>query len=154
MMRSAYSLVRVENPSDWEAYHRIRKAELFDAKGRLGIYDPNRAEERSEANVPLLLKCDGEPVGTTRLDVRPDDSAVLRLVAVARESQGRGHGRELARQVERLARDRGIGKLLVNAAPDAVGFYERLGFVRDDWDPSELIGISAHSIQMSKRLTN
>lgn len=152
MQNGDYSLIRVEDLSDWEAYHGIRRAELFDAKGRIGIYDPNRPEERAPGNFPLLLKFHGRDVGTTRLDVRQDGTAIIRLVAVPKTEQGKGHGRELARQVEAVARQNGTKKMLVNAAPEAVGYYEKLGYVRDDWDPSELQGISADSVQMSKPL--
>ena len=44
-------------------------------------------------------------------------------------------------------------RLMLNARADAVGFYERVGWQTDDWDPSELTGIGAHSIQMTKALT-
>jgi N-acetylglutamate synthase-like GNAT family acetyltransferase len=150
--RGEYNLIQVEKAKDWEAYHSIRRTELFEAKGRVGIYDPNRPEEQLPENLPLLLKYSGRAIGTTRLDLRSDGTAVIRLVAIFKNGQGKGHGRELARQVEMVARHHGVTKMLVNAAPEAVGYYQKLGYVREDWDPSELQGISSTSIQMSKSL--
>ncbi|MDO8518444.1 MAG: GNAT family N-acetyltransferase [bacterium] len=152
MTESKYTLAVVSTPEDWEVYHSIRRQELFEAKGRIGIYDANRPEERAYGNFPLLLKLGGQGVGTTRLDVRPDGIAIIRLVAITKDQQGAGHGRVLADMVENLAREKGVKKLLVNANPNAVGYYEKLGYVREDWDPSELVGISVNSIQMSKIL--
>jgi len=54
--------------------------------------------------------------------------------------------------LEEFAREKGFSKLVLNSAQEAVGFYERLGYVRESWDPSELTGISANSVQMSKSL--
>ncbi len=147
-----YALAVVTTPEEWEDYHRIRRQELFEAKGRIGIYDQNRPEERAPGNYPLLLKIRGNGIGTTRLDVRPDGTAVIRLVAITKIGQGAGHGRVLANMVEDFARQKGVKKFLVNADPNAVGYYEKLGFEREDWDPSELVGISANSIQISKSL--
>ena len=91
-------------------------------------------------------------MGTTRLDMRPDGTAVIRLVAISKIGQGAGHGRVLVNMVEDFARQKGVKKFLVNADPNAAGYYEKLGFAREDWDPSELVGISSNSIQMSKML--
>jgi hypothetical protein len=56
MKKTDYELVSaLGDASDWETYHRIRREELFDAKGRGGIYDANRAEEKLSNHFPLLL---------------------------------------------------------------------------------------------------
>ena len=150
-MSYTYELVQVRTPEAWEAYHKIREAELF--QGRSGKkYNPNNPDEHLSNNFPLLLKLNGRGIGTTRLDVREDGTAVVRLVAITKNEQGKGHGRVLQERVEQLAREKGAKRLLTNAAPEAIGFYEKLGFVRDSWDPSELTGIAETCIQMSKTL--
>lgn len=70
-----YTLIEVTEPADWHAYHAIRRQELFEARGRHGIYDENYPGERAANMHPYLLKLDGQPLGTTRLDVREDGSA-------------------------------------------------------------------------------
>lgn len=149
---SRYELVVVQSPDEWESYHRIRREELFEAKGRIGIYDSNRPEERLSGNFPLLLKWKGDAIGTTRLDMGPDGTSVIRLVAVSKAEQGKGHGKVLAECVEKFAQQRGVTKFFVNAAPEALGYYKKLGYTEDIWNPAELTGISADSIQMSKVL--
>ncbi len=86
----------VVDPQDWETYHRIRCAELFEARGRIGVYDPDRPEERAANHFPLLLKWNGRGIGTTRLDLRDHGLAVVRLVAITKAEQRKGHGRVLA----------------------------------------------------------
>ena len=153
MQNGDYEVVSaLRNTADWNMYHNIRFQELFEAKGRGSIYDRERPEERAPNNYPILLKYKGQGVGTVRFDFRLDGNAAIRLVAITKSEQGKGHGHVLGQMIEKFARERRVPKLLVNAAPEAIGYYEKLGFVRDNWDPSELCGISADSIQMSKEL--
>jgi N-acetylglutamate synthase-like GNAT family acetyltransferase len=147
-----YNLIIVRAPEEWDVYHCIRRMELFGARGRIGIYDSNHPDEYLLNHFPLLLQWEGQGIGTTRLDVRDGGLAVVRLVAITKTLQRKGHGRVLAGCVEAFAREKQVSKLLVNAASDAVGFYERIGFVRESWDPTELVGWNVDSIQMAKSL--
>jgi len=149
---TSYELAVVTRAEDWDAYHSIRRVELFEARGRIGVYDPDHADDRAPNHFPLLLKWNGRGIATTRLDLRGSGLAIVRLVAVVKTEQRKGHGRALAARTEAFARDRGVTRLLVNAAADAVGFYERLGFVREGWDTVELVGWNADSVQMAKTL--
>ena len=147
-----YELVVVNNPDDWNAYHRIRREELFEARGRHGIYNPHHPDEGLLNHFPLLLKCNGAAVATVRLDVQENGVTIVRLVAVKRSEQSKGHGRVLGKHIEDFVRKKGIKKLVVNAAPDAVGYYERLGFSREIWDRAELKRMLVDVVQMAKRL--
>ncbi|MCM2498700.1 GNAT family N-acetyltransferase [Neorhizobium galegae] len=100
---------------------------LLEARGRLD-YIPDGPEEIKEQNLSLLFKFDGQAIGTVRLDQKPDGRAIVRLVAIARDIQRWGHGTALFERLERLARSLGSNELLVHSAPDAVGFYQKLGF--------------------------
>jgi N-acetylglutamate synthase-like GNAT family acetyltransferase len=147
-----YELVEVSAPEDWAAYHDIRRRELFEARGRFGIYNPNYPDEYSPQKHHYLLKHDGQPVGTTRLDVRSDGSAVFRLVAITAPEQGKGHGRVPSELVEERARAHGAHTLVVNAARTALGYYEKTGWHVYEWDASELVDLAADCIQMRKLL--
>lgn len=146
-----YSLIQVSDPQDWESYHAIRKVALFDARG-LEKYNPDHPDEHLPDHYPLLLKCNGKPMATTRLDDRKDGTGIVRLVAVTASEQGKGHGRVLDKMVEDLARTLGIHCLYLNANPEAVGYYRRLGWKFYSWDPLELTGIAANCTQMKKTL--
>ena len=147
-----YDLVEVTDPADWLAYHAIRRQELFEGKGRHGIYDENYPGERAPNMHHYLLKRGGEPLGTTRLELRDGATAIFRLVAITAAAQGQGHGRVLGQMVEERAKAFGITMLLVNAAPEAVGFYEKTGWHAHEWDREELTGIAATCVQMRKPL--
>lgn len=148
---SVIELVRVSTPEDWEQYHNIREKVLFENKNR--PYDRMHVDEHLPNNTPFLLKKDGLGIATTRLDLRPDtQAAIIRLVAVVESEQRKGYGRTLQEKIEEYAHSQGVKRLLVNAAPDAIGFYEKIGFVPESWDPEELTGISKDSVQLSKAI--
>jgi N-acetylglutamate synthase-like GNAT family acetyltransferase len=148
----SYALIKVATESDWKDYHARRRAVLWEARGLDG-YDAHRREEYVPANHPLLLKLDGRSIGTTRLDDFGNGSGAVRLVAIAGDVQRRGHGLILSTLVESYARRLGIKTLLVNAAPDAVGYYEKMRWEYYVWDPTELTGIAADCKQMRKLLS-
>jgi len=148
----SYDLVQVSKAQDWADFHAIRRIELFEAKGRFGIYNDRHPDDCADFAHPYLLKRAGMPVGTTRLDLLGDGLAAIRLVAVCAAEQRKGHGRVMGRMVEERARALGVHTLLVNAAADAVPFYQKTGFLPFDWDPSELVGIAVACVQMRKLL--
>lgn len=146
-----YELQPIRSDEAWRHLHHIRRTVLF-APGRHPVaYDENHPDDRTAGNLPFLLLLDGRPVGVVRLDLR-GETAVVRLVAVAEGEQRRGHGRMLNLLVEAEARQRGVKALRVNAAPEALGYYEKMGWRRTNWDESELVGLAKDCIQMSKEL--
>ena len=147
-----YSLEAPASPDDWQAFHDIREAELFRARHRDAAYDRNHPDDFTPENQPLLFKRDGQPIGVMRLDDFGDGTGAVRLVAITRNAQGRGHGRAMAALCDAVARESGLQTLYVNAAPEALGFYEKTGWERFVWNPAELVSIAADCVQMRKWL--
>jgi GNAT superfamily N-acetyltransferase len=147
----SYELVKVTTESDWREYHSLRRHVLWESRGRSG-YDDKHADEYLAGNHPLLLKLDGRSIGTTRLDNLRDRRGVVRLVAIAADLQRCGHGRVLSAFVEDYARRLGLMTLLVNAAPDAVGYYQKMGWEACVWNAAELTGVASDCDQMAKAL--
>jgi len=122
-----YALTPVVTAADWQALHDLRRATLFAPGRHPGlVYDDNHPDDHAPDHVPYLLVGDGAPIGMVRLDFR-GEVAVVRLVAIAPKLQRRGHGSVLDRLAVEAARARGVRMLVVNSAPDAVGFYKRSG---------------------------
>ena len=147
----SYELVNVAAESDWRDYHSLRRHVLWEARGLSG-YNDKHPDEYLAAHHPLLLKLNGRPIGTTRLDDLGGSRGVVRLVAIAADVQRQGHGRVLSALVEDYARRLGLTTLLVNAEADAVGFYAKMGWEAREWDATELTGIASHCKQMTKVL--
>ncbi len=143
----------VKTDEEWAAMHDIRRRVLF-APGRHGRdieYDPDHPDDRADENVPHILMLDEKPIGVARLDLK-GDHAVVRLVAIAPEHQRNGFGELMDKMLTEKAWELGVKQMRVNAAPDAVGFYEKTGWHRESWDPEELVGIASNCVQMVKSL--
>jgi N-acetylglutamate synthase-like GNAT family acetyltransferase len=146
-----YELIEVTGQSDWREYHSLRRKVLWEGRG-LANYDESHPDEYKPTNHSLLLKGDGRTIGSVRLDDFGNGTGAVRLVAIAADLQRRGHGRVLSSYVEDYARTLGMKTLYVNAAPEAVGFYDKLGWIPDIWDQEELAGIAGGGHQMSKKI--
>jgi GNAT superfamily N-acetyltransferase len=148
-----YELRRVETPDDWRAMHDIRRRTLFTQERHPGVaYDENHPFDRDPSHQPFVLWLDGRPIGVVRLDDRGEGDGVVRLVGILPELQGQGHGRVLGTLIEAEGRRRGMRRLMLNADPSAIGFYERMGWQTANWDASELAGIASACVQMVKPL--
>lgn len=121
-------VVLVSTDQEWMSYHSIRRQVLFEARGRGEAYDENHPDDRHEGNYPLLLLADERPVGTARLDSHPEEWGTVRLVAILPDYQRQGFGSALMAGLEKHAILKGLRRLQVSSAPDAVGFYQRLGW--------------------------
>ena len=136
-------MVEVMSDEQRRAYNEIRRNVMFELRGRLE-YDERHKDEFNEENIPLMIMRGGIGVGTERIDIENDRTGVVRLVAILPEFQKQGLGRTLLGAVERLAAERGLVRLYVHAAPDAVGFYAGMGW--------EMLDAGRHDPLMSKEL--
>ncbi|GAA2225578.1 MULTISPECIES: GNAT family N-acetyltransferase [Kitasatospora] len=117
-------------------------------------YDIRREVFVEEQNVPaeleydeldatsvhlLALAEDGSPLGTGRLIHGEQALALtgrqgrvlLGRLAVVKAARGTGLGAELVRAIERAGRENGGVELELHAQVQALGFYERLGYVAE-----------------------
>ena len=152
-MQKNYQLIKVISANHWRDYHSIRRRVLWESRGRTD-YDDKYKDEYLPDNHPLLLLLSGESIGTARLDDYGNGCGVVRLVAIAENFQRKGHGRILSALLEDYARNQGIKTLYVNAAPEALEFYKKLGWEFYEWNRQELIEIAADCKQMRKFLSH
>jgi ribosomal protein S18 acetylase RimI-like enzyme len=80
----------------------------------------------------LVAEDDGQLAGVCTLERRPDDEAYFGMFAVPPGRQGRGLGREILAEAERLARDEWGAVTMVMTVlaqrPDLVAWYQRRGY--------------------------
>lgn len=124
-----YQLRAPTNEAEWQSYHEIRRAELWEARGQGSVYDLNRPDERLANRFAQILFFEDVPVGVLRIDIEPPN-AIFRRVAVRHEHQRKGHGRVMLMLAEEFARKHECVCVRSNVAPEAVGFYESCGFRR------------------------
>ncbi len=125
-----HRLVTPGNAAMWQAYHDIRRAVLFEARGETGVYNDNHPDDLAPGNHPKLLLHGDDPIGVVRIDVY-GPTAILRRVAIRADRQRRGHGRVLLSLAEEFARRHDCHRLVSHVAKDAAAFYQRCGFSVD-----------------------
>lgn len=121
------ALISPSNDEEWASYHRIRRTILFERRGLIGVYDPNRPDDHKPGNFSKLLVRDSHHVGVVRIDLA-DDVAYLRRVAIDEPWQRQGLGRALLALAESFAREQGARRVESSVASDAVGFYDKCGY--------------------------
>jgi predicted GNAT family N-acyltransferase len=91
----------------------------------------------------IALGSGGALLGTARLLPAPQDhTRQVRQVAVGHDAHGRGVGRALMNELERLAAAEGAEEIWLHARDTAFGFYGRLGYVPEgELFVSKLTGI-------------
>src|SRR5262245_9310530 len=151
MSSDDYELVQVLTADEWRAVHDLRRSELFVRHPNI-VYDENHPDDRMPGHFLFLLMLKGEAIGTARLDLAAPGKGIMRLVAITKAEQGKGHGRVLQERFETFARGMAVADLYVNAAKNAVGFYERMGFVPEHFEDAARKGVADDTVPMHKRL--
>ncbi|MFF9163029.1 GNAT family N-acetyltransferase [Streptomyces longwoodensis] len=132
----SYTVRVVADLADREACFAVRK-EVF--VGEQGVPEEIEYDAYDAVAVHVLaVREDGLPLGTGRLlhgeaalgrtGGDPSVGSLGRL-AVSRAARGLGVGAALVRAVEDAARARGLAAVDLHAQRQALGFYERLGYV-------------------------
>jgi GNAT superfamily N-acetyltransferase len=85
----------------------------------------------------VLQKESGAILGFLR--VIPGDPAILEDLWVEPAAMGAGHGRRLWEHAAAVARSGGASAMELDADPNALGFYERMGAVRVGVTPSTVV---------------
>ncbi|WP_330345549.1 GNAT family N-acetyltransferase [Streptomyces longwoodensis] len=133
---AAYTVRVAEDLADREACFALRK-EVFVAEQ--GVPEEIEYDAYDAVAVHVLaVREDGLPLGTGRLlhggaalGKTGGDTSVgsLGRLAVSRAARGLGVGAALVRAIEEAARARGLAAVDLHAQTQALGFYERLGYV-------------------------
>jgi len=130
MTESEYNLRSPGSSNEWRVFHDMRRKVLFENRGKVDAYIENHPDDARAGNHPLILIYKGDIIGVIRIDIS-ESVAWLRRVAIREDLQRLGHGRVLLRLAEAFAQAEGCSEVRSNAAVEAVGFYERCGYVRD-----------------------
>jgi predicted GNAT family N-acyltransferase len=109
------------------------------------------AEELEEEKEHLLIGAyeDDKLLACCMLVEENPKTVRLRQMAVLKDLQGKGIGKALMLFAENLARDRGYKKITMHARKNAVGFYEKMGYIRMG---DEFIEITIPHYLMEKKL--
>ncbi|RVU15697.1 GNAT family N-acetyltransferase [Streptomyces antnestii] len=135
---SAYAVGVADGEADLEACFGVRR-EVFVVEQRVPEELEYDEYDSGYGTVHVLARrADGEPLGTGRLLTgeaavakNGGDAGVgaLGRLAVAKAARGLGVGVALVRAIEAAAAEQGLVAVDLHAQTQALGFYERLGYV-------------------------
>jgi TatD DNase family protein len=114
----------------------------------LNLYDEDLSKEKDQLHFGLF-ESNGVLVGCVIAALLSPSRARIRQMAVAPEHQGKGYGRVIIEQLETVLLQRGLTDLFMHARMTAVGFYEKLGYVKSG---KEIIEVGIPHVRMKKRL--
>lgn len=122
--------------ADLSDYYALRWRELRQPWGQPP--DPTDAEEEARSDhLAMRDPQSGALIACGRLLILRPGLAQIRSMAVAREFQGRGLGRQMLLGLEALARGRGVERVRLHARESALGFYTAAGYA--DVGPGQLL---------------
>ena len=131
---------------DYEKMLRLRNDLL---RKPLGLsFDPKELEKEKDDVLIGALE-DEKMLGCCLLTRVSPKALRLRQMAVSNNLQGKGIGRALMIFAENIARDMGYEVLMMHARVTAIGFYEKLGYVKKD---GQFIEITIPHVVMEKKL--
>ena len=96
----------------------------------LGLSVRNDNLRQDEHDVLLVACQDSAIIGCVILHPMDIQTVRLRAMAVIPEYQGKGIGRALVQEAERVAREEGFPGMILHARIVVAGFYEKLGYIR------------------------
>ena len=140
MIEFEHELRAPAGDEEWRAFHQIRRKVLFENRGKGETYIQDHPDDSRPGNHPLVLLYQGNVIGVMRVDLS-GTAAWFRRVAIREDLQRMGHGQVLMRLAEAFARAKGCREARCNAAIEAVGFYERCGYVPDVAVPAPSNGV-------------
>jgi predicted GNAT family N-acyltransferase len=119
---------RVETMEDRERAHALRHEVFVVEQGVPAALE--RDELDATADHVIAVDAPGA-VATGRL-VRVDaDTGKIGRMAVRADARGKGAGRAVLAELERIARERGLGSVILHAQASAESFYARLGYAAE-----------------------
>ncbi len=110
---------------EWEQYFQLRWLILRKPWGQVEGSEKDSIEELC---VHFAAFDAGVIVGVARLQFNNDEEAQLRYMAVTESYRNRKIGQLLVKNIERIAIERGMKRIVLNSREIAVGFYQKLGY--------------------------
>lgn len=103
-----------------------------------------------KAGDEYILVLDGiHPVSTCRLHQMDDTTGKIERVATLEQYRGQHYGAAAIQAAEEWFAERGVKKIFINSRTEAVGFYEKLGYVPD---PAKITGSGAFQCIMTEKI--
>lgn len=118
-------IVSPQSPEDFLHYYRVRWETL-----RAPWNQPPGSEKDDKENesIHLMATEHHEVFGVCRLQYNSAQEAQVRFMGVTENARGKGVGKKLMQEAERIAKSNGCDRLILQAREIAVPFYRSCGY--------------------------
>jgi GNAT superfamily N-acetyltransferase len=120
-------IVVPQSPRDFELYFNLRFEVLRKPWNQ--PFHTVKDELEEDSFHAMLLDEQDQAAGVCRMHFNPTGEAQLRFMAIRPDLQGKGLGKQLLDYFEKLALEKGSGRIILQSRENAVRFYERNGYV-------------------------
>ena len=119
----SFTILEPKSESEYNDYYRIR----YDILRKPWNQPENSTKDDTESlSVHILVKDEtGKSVASGRLQFNSDSEAQIRSMAVIADFQGNGIGSLIIKHLEKIATERNIKTIILDARENAVAFYIR-----------------------------
>ncbi len=138
--------IRLANYDDIESIMTITREAFFKYKELAGIEQVDALEETYDdvkhdidTKIVLIAFSDREPVGSVRVEILPDRTALLTRFAVKVTSQNNGIGKSIMNLVDRIMIKKNVSKIQLytgSKITSLIRFYYGRGFYIESTDIS------------------
>lgn len=116
-----------ETPQEWEKYFEIRYNTLRKEWGQ-PIGSEHLADDHNSIHA-LAFDDNNNPVGVCRMHFNSPTETQIRMMGVLPETRTGGVGSALIKYCEKIAKERGAEKMVLDARDYAIKFYEKNGYI-------------------------
>lgn len=124
-----YQIKQPESEHELEQYYNLRWRILRKPWNRPEGSEKDEFEDKS---VHIIAKHDDHVVGIGRLQFNSATEAQIRYMAIEPEYEKQGIGKSIVGALEEHARINNCTTVILDAREPAIGFYEKLGYLKKE----------------------
>ncbi|MES2345405.1 MAG: bifunctional GrpB family protein/GNAT family N-acetyltransferase [Chlamydiota bacterium] len=117
--------VRCTHYDEWDTAKKLRQRYFFD---KVPITDPYEWTFSHKDHVHFILCRGVEMIGYAHIQLWPESRAAIRIIVVEETERHQGYGKQFLEWIETWLKWSGYHSLHTESSPDALSFYERLGY--------------------------
>lgn len=117
--------------SEWEAAKSFRQRYFFD---KVPIADPYKWTFDHPDHAHFILYRGVEIIGYAHIQLWPESRAAIRIIVLEEIERNQGFGRQFLEWIEAWLKSKGYQSIHAESSPNAVKFYEHLGYTAMPFD--------------------
>lgn len=141
--------VKCTHYAEWDAAKNLRQRYFFD---KVPISDPYEWTFNHPDHVHFILYQGVEIIGYAHIQLWPESRAAIRIIVVEETHRTQGFGRQFLEWIETWLKCKGHQSIHTESSPDAVQFYEHLGYTAMPFDDPDGYEGDSRDTPMGKHL--